>query len=215
MNAVEVNNLSFKYKNAKEKILDNVNLEVNEGEILAILGPSGCGKSTLCNCICGLVPNVYTGEYNGEVKIFGQNIKSMSLAQIATKVGIIFQNPATQLFSPTIEDELAFGPENLCVERDEIGRRMDNVLKIIDMEKYRYENPNMLSGGQQQLIAIASVLMLNPQILICDEIMSWIDEDGKKAIKNLLINFKEQGKTIIMVDHDKENSIIADRTILI
>lgn len=215
MYAVEVNNLSFKYKNTKEKTLDNVNLKVNEGEILAIMGSSGCGKSTLCNCICGLIPNVYAGEYYGEVKILGQNVKSMTLAQIATKVGIIFQNPATQLFSPTIEDELAFGPENLCVDRDEIGRRMDDVLKIIDMEKYRYENPNNLSGGEQQLIAIASVLMLNPKILICDEIMSWIDEDGKKIIKNLLIKFKEQGKTIIIVDHDKENLVIADRTILI
>lgn len=215
MNVVEVNNLSFKYKNAKEKTLDNVNLKVNQGEILALLGASGCGKSTLCNCICGLIPNVYTGEYCGEVKIFGQNIKSMTLAQVATKVGIIFQNPATQLFSHTIEDELAFGPENLCVERNEIGSRIDNVLKIINMEQYRYENPNKLSGGQQQLIAIASVLMLNPPILICDEIMSWIDGNGKKAIKNLLVKFKEQGKTIIMVDHDKENSIIADRTILL
>jgi len=128
MYAIEINNLSFKYKNTKEKILDNVNLKVNEGEILAIIGSSGCGKSTLCNCICGLIPNVYAGEYYGEVKIFGQNIKSMTLAQIATKVGIIFQNPATQLFSPTIEDELAFGPENLCVGRDEIGRRMEDVL---------------------------------------------------------------------------------------
>lgn len=215
MYAVEVNNLSFKYKNSREKTFDNVNLKVNEGEILAIMGPSGCGKSTLCNCICGLIPNVYSGEYNGEVKIFGQNIKSMTLSLIATKVGIIFQNPATQLFSPTIEDELAFGPENLCIGRDEIGRRMDDVLKIIDMEKYRYENPNNLSGGQQQLIAIASVLMLNPKILICDEIMSWIDEDGRKIIKNLLLKFKAQGKTIIIVDHDKENLIIADRTILI
>jgi len=215
MYAVEVNNLSYKYKNAKEKTLDNVNLKVNEGEILAIIGSSGCGKSTLCNCICGLIPNVYAGECYGEVKILGQNIKSMTLAQIATKVGIIFQNPATQLFSPTIEDELAFGPENLCVDRDEIGRRMDDVLNTMDMEKYRYENPNNLSGGQQQLIAIASVLMLNPKILICDEIMSWIDEDGKRIINNLLIKFKEQGKTIIIVDHDKENLIIADRTILI
>ena len=215
MNAVEVNKLSFKYKNAKEKTLDNVNLTVNKGEILALIGPSGCGKSTLCNCICGLIPNVYTGEYHGEVKILGQNIKSMTLAEIATKVGIIFQNPATQLFSPTIEDELAFGPENLCVDRDEIGRRIDNILKIINMEKFRYENPNKLSGGQQQLIAIASVLMLNPQILICDEIMSWIDEEGKKIIKDLLIKFKEQGKTIILVEHDKENLIIADRTIII
>lgn len=215
MNAVEIKNLSFKYSNSSEKILNNINLIVNDGESLAILGQSGSGKSTLCNCICGLIPNVYSGEFSGDVFIYGKNIKNMDMAQIVTKVGIIFQNPSTQLFSPTIEDELAFGPENLCVEREEIGKRMDNILKIINMEKYRYDNPNNLSGGQQQLIAIASVLMLNPQILICDEIMSWVDEDGKEIIINLLFKLKEEGKTIIIVDHELENVKIADRIIYI
>jgi len=213
MNAVDVKNLSFKYKNSSEKILNNVNLIVNDGESIAILGKSGSGKSTLCNCICGLIPNVYSGEFSGDVFIYGNNIKNMNMARIVTKVGIIFQNPATQLFSPTIEDELAFGPENLCVEREEIKRRMDDILKIINMEKYRFDNPNNLSGGQQQLIAIASVLMLEPQILICDEIMSWIDEDGKKIIDNLLLKLKEERKTIIIVDHDLENVKFADRII--
>jgi energy-coupling factor transport system ATP-binding protein len=213
MNAVELNKLNFKYKNVQKRTLENVNLIVNQGEILAICGVSGSGKSTLCNCICGLIPNVYEGEYSGEVKIFGQDISLMSRAEIATNIGIIFQNPSTQLFSPTIEDELAFGPENLCVDRNEIVLRIDEILKIINMEEYRCENPNSLSGGQQQLIAIASVLMLNPKIIICDEIMSWIDDDGKKIIKNLIIDLKKQGKTIIMVEHDKENLTIADRTI--
>lgn len=215
MNAVEIKNLSFKYRNSSEKILNNINLIVNDGESIAILGQSGSGKSTLCNCICGLIPNVYSGEFSGDVFLYGKNIKNLDMAQIVTKVGIIFQNPSTQLFSPTIEDELAFGPENLCVEREEIGNRMDNILKIINMEKYRYDNPNNLSGGQQQLIAIASVLMLDPQILICDEIMSWVDEDGKEIIKNLLFKLKEEGKTIIIVDHDLENVKIADRIIYI
>ncbi|MFA9422925.1 MAG: ABC transporter ATP-binding protein [Sedimentibacter sp.] len=215
MKAVEVKNLSFKYKNSSEKVLNNINLVVNEGESLAILGRSGSGKSTLCNCICGLIPNVYSGEFSGDVFIYGNNIKKMDMGQIVTKVGIIFQNPSTQLFSPTIEDELAFGPENLCVERKEIGRRINEILNIINMEKFRYDNPNNLSGGQQQLIAIASVLMLDPQILICDEIMSWIDDDGKEIIKNLLLKLKEQGKTIIIVDHDLDNIKIADRTIYI
>lgn len=215
MNAVEIKNLSFKYRNSSEKILNNINLIVNDGESIAILGQSGSGKSTLCNCICGLIPNVYSGEFTGDVFIYGKNIKNLDMSQIVTKVGIIFQNPSTQLFSPTIEDELAFGPENLCVTREEIGNRMDNILKIINMEKYRYDNPNNLSGGQQQLIAIASVLMLDPQILICDEIMSWVDEDGKEIIKNLLFKLKEVGKTIIIVDHDLENVKIADRIIYI
>lgn len=215
MNSVEIKNLKFKYKDSREIILDNVNLNIKDGEITAILGESGCGKTTLCRCICGLIPKVYQGEFSGELLLFGENIKNMTLAQVVTKVGIIFQNPSTQLFSPTIEDELAFGPENLCVDREEIGRRMEHILKTINMEDYRYENPNNLSGGQQQLIAIASVLMLNPKILICDEIMSWIDEDGRKVIKEVLIRLKKEGRTIIMVDHNMENIKIADKIIYI
>jgi len=184
---------------------------VRTGETIAIAGESGCGKTTLCNCICGLVPRLYKGELTGEVLIFGENIKNLSIADTVTKIGIIFQNPSTQLFSPTIEDELAFGPENLCVDREEISYRIDEILKTMNMEKYRFDNPNNLSGGQQQLIAIASVLMLNPSILICDEIMSWIDDEGKEIIKDIFLKLKEEGKTIILVDHDNDNIKIADR----
>jgi energy-coupling factor transport system ATP-binding protein len=215
MNAVEVNNLCFKYDNRKEYVFKDVNFNVRTGETIAITGRSGSGKTTLCNCICGLVPRLYKGKLTGEVLIFGENINNLSIADTVTKIGIIFQNPSTQLFSPTIEDELAFGPENLCVEREEISSRIDEILKTIKMEKYRYDNPNNLSGGQQQLIAIASVLMLKPSILICDEIMSWIDDEGRKIIKDLLLKLKKEGKTIILVDHDNDNLNIADRTIQI
>lgn len=213
MNAVEVKNLSFKYKNSEEYILKEVNFCVKPGQTVAITGPSGSGKSTLCSCISGLIPRLYQGYLKGQVLIYGEDINNLTLAQMVTKIGIIFQNPATQLFSPTIEDELAFGPENLCIDRNEIGRRMDKILKTIRMEEYRLDNPNNLSGGQQQLIAIASVLMLDPSILICDEIMSWIDDEGKEIIKNLLLQLKKEGKTIIMVDHEPDNIKIADRVI--
>ncbi len=212
-NAVEVKNLYFKYNNSEEYILKDINFSVKSGETVAVKGQSGCGKSTLCSIICGLIPRLYKGQLSGEVLIYGENIKNLSIAETVTKIGIIFQNPSTQLFSPTIEDELAFGPENLCVDREEIGNRIQKILKIINMEKYRYLNPNNLSGGEQQLIAIASTLMLNPSIIICDEIMSWIDEEGKVIIKNLLLKLKEEGTTIIMVDHDIENIKIADRII--
>jgi len=111
MNAVEVRNLSFKYKDSKEYIFKDVSFSVRPGETLAITGRSGSGKTTLCNCICGLVPRLYKGELRGEVLIFGENIKNISIGDTVTKIGVIFQNPSTQLFSPTIEDELAFGPE--------------------------------------------------------------------------------------------------------
>ena len=215
MKAIEVNNLSFKYPDSKEYIFENVSFSLDPGESLAVLGPSGCGKSTLCLCISGLIPRVYPGNLSGQVLIYGQNIRDLSLAQTVSKLGIIFQNPATQLFSPTIEDELAFGPENLCLDREEIGLRIEKILKTINMEGYRFDNPNSLSGGQQQLIAIASVLMLNPEIIICDEIMSWIDDEGKEIIKKVLESLKEEGKTIIMVDHDRENIKLADRVIYI
>ena len=213
MNAVEVKNLSFKYNNSEEYILKDVNFSVKSGETVAIKGQSGCGKSTLCNIICGLIPRIYKGNLTGEVLIYGENIENLSIAETVQKIGIIFQNPSTQLFSPTIEDELAFGPENLCVDKEEIGLRINKILKTINMEKCIYDNPNNMSGGEQQLIAIASVLMLNPSILICDEIMSWIDDEGKEIIKSVLLRLKEEGKTIIMVDHDLENIKFADRVI--
>lgn len=213
MNSVEIINLKFKYKNSSDFILNNINLEIKSGEITAIVGKSGSGKTTLCKCICGLISKDKYSDFTGEVILFNNNISHMDLDQLVTTVGIIFQNPSTQLFSPTIEDELAFGPENLCIHREEIGRRMDHILKIIDMDDYRYDNPNNLSGGQQQLIALGSVLMMEPKILVCDEIMSWVDDSGRKAITRVLLELKEQGKTIIMVDHKMENIKIADKII--
>lgn len=215
MKAVEIKNLYFKYRNSKRYILKNVNLSIEEGETVLIAGESGSGKSTLCSCICGLIPDFYEGELNGDVLILGKRINEMTIAEKVANIGIIFQNPATQLFSPTIEDELAFGPENLCVAKEEIGIRIDSMLKTINMEKYRFENPINLSGGQQQLVAMASVLMLNPNIIICDEIMSWVDDEGKETIKAMLHKLKKEGKTLIVVDHDSENIEIADRTIRI
>lgn len=215
MDTVIINNLNFKYEKRDKKILENINMKFKSGQITAILGKSGSGKSSLCKCICGLIPNTYRGEFSGQVLLFGKDIRDMEIAEIISKVGIVFQNPSTQLFSPTIEDELAFGPENMCIEREEIGRRIDNILETFDMEEYRHENPNNLSGGQQQLIALASVLTLDPDILICDEIMSWVDTEGKNIIKKLLLRLKEEGKTIIMVDHDMENIEIADKIIYI
>ncbi len=215
MKAVEVENLFFNYLDKKEKILDGINVTIRKGEIIGLVGLSGSGKSTFCHCICGIIPKIYEGNLQGTIKIFGIDIENMKIAEIASKIGVIFQNPDTQLFSPNVEDELAFGPENLCIERDEIGHRIKKALELVGMEKYRYHNPNELSGGQKQLIAIASVLTMQPQILICDEIMSQIDQKGVELIKKALIEIKNQGKTIIMVEHNNSNLNIADRVLLL
>lgn len=215
MKAIKIEDLHFSYQNKDKKILDGIDLEVHSGEVVAIVGLSGSGKSTLCNCISGIIPHIYDGNLSGKVELFGEKVDQMKISKIASKVGVIFQKPDTQLFSPIVEDELAFGPENLCIEREEIGKRITESLKIVGMEEHRYTNPNQLSGGQKQLIAIASILTMKPKILICDEVMSQVDEKGVRLIKNALNTIKEQDKTIIMVEHNFVNLDIADRVMLI
>lgn len=212
---MEIDGLCFRYLDKSHYILQNIHLDLNKGEITGLVGMSGSGKSTLCRCICGIIPHVYKGEMEGHIRILRKDIQEMQLPEIASKVGIIFQNPDTQLFSPTVEDELAFGPENLCLEREEIGCRIAQALALVGMERYRYANPNELSGGQKQLIAIASVLTLRPEILICDEVMSQIDKEGRLLIKDVLISLKEEGKTILMIEHDFKNLDIADRVLVL
>lgn len=213
MKAIEISKLSFRYKGSEKPVFKDIDLDVEEGIITAVVGKSGCGKSTLLRCIAGLCPRVYQGELEGTISIFGESIAGISHVSLSTIVGIVFQNPATQLFSPTIEDELAFGPENLCIPREEIGNRMNDVLRIIGLEKNRNLNPANLSGGQQQLVAIGSVLTMKPRILLCDEILSWLDNEGRKAVKDLLIELRNQGTTILLADHRDERADIADKIV--
>lgn len=208
---IEVRNVSFSYGIDKRKILRDVNLDIFKGKVIGLVGLSGCGKSTLLYILSGIIPHIYSGQLEGEVKLFGENIKNMKISEITKKIGIVFQDPETQLFSPTVEDEIAFGPENLCVPRDEIGIRIDKALKIVNMEEYRFENPNNLSGGQKQLIAIASVLSMEPEILLFDEIVSQLDNRGKENIKNVLMDLKSENRTLILIEHDYNNLKVADR----
>jgi len=213
--AVEIEGLHFKYRGQKECILNGINLRVCQGEVLAIVGLSGNGKSTLCYALNGIIPNIYKGDLKGSVKIMGRTLKDISIVRLATIVGVVFQDPDTQLFSPTVEDEIAFGPENLCLPRKEIGMRIDRVLELTGMVSYRYENPNNLSGGEKQLVALGAVLSLEPDILVFDEAMAQIDKDGKKRIKKVIRKLKDDGKTIIIIDHDFNNLDIADRVVLL
>jgi len=212
---IRAKNLSFSYSKDGKKIIDNINLQVNTGEILAVVGLSGSGKTTLCYCLSGIIPHLYNGELSGEVYINDQLIKEMNMPQIATKVGVVFQNPETQIFFPMVENELAFGPENLCIKREQIGQRIEEVLSLLDMEDKRYDKTEHLSGGQKQLIALASVLTLKPEILIFDEVMAQIDQKGKQAIKDIILQLKKEGKTVIMVEHNLDNIDIADRKLVL
>lgn len=212
---LEVRDLWYSYPGGREDILKGINLTVDRGQVLAVVGLSGSGKSTLCYCMSGIVPHIYSGNLRGQALIKGTPTANMKIPEIATKLGIVFQEPDNQLFSPTVEDEVVFGPENLCLSREEIGERLETALRQVGMEDFRNNSPNQLSGGQKQLIALASVLSLDPEILIFDEAMSQIDAQGKAAIKGVIRDLKQRGKTIVMIEHDFENLDVADKVLLL
>lgn len=203
--------MHFTYDKGKRKILKGVNLHVSKGEVLGLVGPSGGGKSTLLYALCGIIPKIYQGQVEGQVQLWDKDVQEMDLSQISRKVGLVFQDPDSQLFSPTVEDEIAFGPENLCMDPKDIGRRITAALRAVHMEKHRYANPNHLSGGEKQRIAMASVLAMEPDILLLDEIRAQVDLEGKKAITHIIKDLKHQGKTMVLVEHDLDNLQDADR----
>ncbi|HQO08722.1 MAG TPA: ABC transporter ATP-binding protein [Clostridiales bacterium] len=210
MYALSVKDLSFSYGKEKEPLFEKLSLDVERGSVVALTGKSGTGKSTLCYIMCGIIPKILKMNIKGSVELFGRNINDMKTEEIYSIAGIVFQDPETQLFMPSVEDELAFAPENLCCERSEINRRIYNSLKAVGMENFRYHQTNSLSGGQKQLIAIASVLTMEPEILIFDEIMSQLDKKSKLRIKEVINGLKNDGKTIVMVEHDEDNLDLAD-----
>ncbi len=212
---VKIKDLCFRYDRDNKNILNNISLEAKRGEITAIMGPSGSGKSTLCYCIMGIIPHIYGGELSGEVHIFNKPVSGMKVPEIAIEAGIILQDPDTQLFSPTVEDDIAFGPENLCLERVEISRRIESSLGLVGMNKHRYSDPDCLSGGEKQLIAISSVLSLYPEVIIFDEAMSQLDEESKYRVKSIIKELKNEGKTIIVVEHETGNLDIADHLFIL
>ncbi len=209
--SVEINNLKFKYKKSENYILKDVNLKVKKGEIIAITGLSGCGKTSLMYCINGIIPKRYSGDFLGKVLIDGRDIAQLEVAEIATMIGTVFQDPDTQIVFSNVDDEIAFSAENLCVEKNNILKRIDYITKLLNIEKLRGRNPNDLSGGEKQLIVIASVLSLGINILILDECMSQVDSQGKILIKKAILKLKAEGKTIIMVEHEEENLDVVDK----
>ena len=210
MNTISLTDVSFHYPECDE-LFQHVNLAVDQGDCVALCGPSGSGKSTLCYLIAGIIPRSIGGTMAGSIRLFGKPVSDMELHEIVQNMGIVFQNPDAQLFSPTVEDEIAFGPENLCLPREEIGKRIDEALRAVGMERYRTYNPNDLSGGQKQLIALAAMLALRPRILLFDESLSQLDDEATARITDVIQELLDKGHTVLMVEHDEENLGIAQR----
>lgn len=215
-NIISINNLAFSYKVDKDKkALDNINLNIDKGQFVVIMGPSGAGKSTLANSLNGLIPNFFRGEYSGEVIVEGINPKENMVSKMAKSIGLVFQDFEAQLFSTSTLLEIAFGPENFGVERDEISNRIDEVLKTIKLEGFEGRQPSTLSGGQKQRLAIGSVLATKANIICMDEPTTDLDPIGKLGIFSIAKDLhKDSEFTLIIIEHETEEALNADRLIL-
>ena len=183
---------------------------------MILTGPSGCGKTTLCRCLNGLIPNSYPGELEGEVKVADLVVKDHSISDIAQHVGLVLQNPENQLFSLSIERDIAFGLENLALPREEIRKRVDWALDMIGLADLRDKAPYELSGGQQQRVAIASVLAMQPEVMILDEPTSFLDPLAAKKLLEIVHKLNnDMNLTIILVEHRLDLASVYSNRVLI
>ncbi|QDA31057.1 ATP-binding cassette domain-containing protein [Thermococcus indicus] len=221
MNVISVEGLGFRYRRAERHSLKDVSFTVKRGELLGIIGPSGSGKSTLCLTLNGIIPNSIKGEFEGDVVITDPrtgeeyNTKETPVPTLSAVVGLVLQNPESQLFNMTVE-EIAFGLENLGLERNEILRRLRWALEVTGLRGLEGEFPPNLSGGQQQRLAIAAVLAMEPSIIVLDEPTSQLDPVGRREVLGLvsLLN-REHGITVVLVEHHTDYILrYADRVIV-
>ena len=205
---IEIQNVSYAYEDAAAKALNNVSLTINDGEFVAVVGHNGSGKSTLAKHL-----NALLLPTEGKVLVDGMDTADEAdTLSIRQRVGMVFQNPDNQLVTTIVEEDVAFGPENIGVPGNEIRARVDRALAAVGMEKYAHSAPNMLSGGQKQRIAIAGMLAMQPKVLVLDEATAVLDPKGRRDIIDLVTKLhKENGITVVMITQYMEEAIGADR----
>ena len=212
MEAVRFDNVKYSYRDGgADFAVNGVTLSVREGEFVAVLGRNGSGKSTLAKLINALlVPT------EGSVKVFGMDTSDdKQTFEIRRNAGMVFQNPDNQTVASVVEDDVAFGPENIGVPREEIGRRIDFALDAVGMQAFRRATPARLSGGQKQRIAIAGVLAIMPKILILDESTAMLDPKGRREVMGVVKRLnREQKMTVLLITHFMDEALEADRAIV-
>ncbi len=212
-NIIEIKNVSYEYaeENTKFTAVNNISLNIEKGSFTVILGHNGSGKSTLAKMLNGLNKPTF-----GDVLVDGINTKDEATEiEVKRRVGMVFQNPDNQLVASIVEEDVAFGPENLGLPSDEIRKRVDNALKAVGMEEYAGSTPHRLSGGQKQRVAIAGIIAMEPECLVLDEPTAMLDPKGRAEIINTLHKLNtEKGITVILITHYMEEAENADRVIV-
>jgi energy-coupling factor transport system ATP-binding protein len=206
MAIVNLQDVTYKYPLTDTPALQNINLQVNEGEFLAIIGPNGAGKSTLCYMLAGFVPHFFKGELTGIVEVLGKESHNSTLSEWVLNVGLAFQNPFNQISGAkyTVFEELAFGLENIGIPRDEMKARVEDAMKLTGISDLADRSPYSLSGGQQQRVALTSILVMQPTVLVLDEPTSQMDPIGTREVFGVISRMTERGMTVILAEHKVE-----------
>jgi energy-coupling factor transport system ATP-binding protein len=211
-----VRRLNFTFAGRADRALRDINLDISAGEFVIVAGPSGCGKSTLSMALAGHIPHVVEGKMSGEVYLAGQDTRQLELCDIAEKVSLCQQDPEAQFCTLTVDDEVSFGPENLALPIDEVLRRRDDALAAIDGLPLKHRGTDALSGGEQQRVAIASMLAMNPEVLILDEPTSSLDPIAARQVWSAIEKLRaEKALAIVVVEHKLDQLLpLADRLIV-
>lgn len=206
MSFIEIRNLKYKYPHTERLALNNLNFTVEKGQFIGLVGENKAGKSTLCSALVGLVPSMFKGAYGGSMLVDGLDAGTTPVARMCQKVGLVFQNPFNQLSGAkdTVFEEVAFGLQNFGVPRDEMTARVNETLKLLDIDRYRDRNPFDLSGGQTQRVAIASILAMHPDVIVLDEPTSQLDPEGAEEVFRVVDTLAKTGITIVMAEHKME-----------
>ncbi|HEX6340188.1 ABC transporter ATP-binding protein [Umezawaea sp.] len=215
---IEFENVSYAYPTTAEDALGPVSFAIPAGQVCGVVGASGSGKSTLASAVAGMIPHVSGGRLSGEVRVGGRPVATTPLADLVTEVGLVVQNPFNQMSGAkfTVREELAFGLENLGVDRAEMVRRIEQVLEDLRIEHLADRSPFALSGGQQQLVAIGSVLVMRPRVVVLDEPTSQLDPASATLVFGALDALRRNGITIVLVEHRIEQlAELADRVLVL
>ena len=214
---ISIKNLTFYYSGSDRSALRDINLEIEDGEFVLLTGPSGGGKSSLCRCLNGLIPQFYGGKITGRVGVNGLDVMKHSTKELATMVGMVFQDPENQLVAMDVDSELAFGLENLAFAKEVIARRVEEALDTVGIVSLRHRATSELSGGEKQRVAIASVLALYPDILVLDEPTSELDPKGAEDVLNVVERLNDElGITVILVEHRLDRVVAhSDRIVVL
>lgn len=217
MRAVKLTRTSVRYRGSERHALREVSVEIGEGEITLLLGRNNAGKSTFCRLLNGLVPHSIPATVEGDVEVLGRDVKRSSVARLSTMVGSVFQEPESQLFCMSAEEEVAFGPENIALPREEIASRVEWALEEVGLGGFNKRSPASLSGGEKQRLAIAAALSMRPRVLVLDEPTYALDPVGRADLHELLVALRKKHRmTIVLAERDAEEvAELCDRVIIL